>query len=91
MSAEEVAIIFDEFRQADDRLTRQYGGAGLGLAITRKIVELLGGEIEVVSEPGRGSRFRVVYPLAAHPRTGTGSLVAPGEKSVTPNLRARVG
>ena len=91
MSADEVAIIFDEFRQADDRLTRQYGGVGLGLAITRKIVELLGGEIEVVSEPRRGSRFRIVYPLAARPRTGTGSLVAPGEKSATPNLRARVG
>jgi signal transduction histidine kinase len=47
MSADEVAIIFDEFRQADDRLTRQYGGVGLGLAITRKIVELLDGEITV--------------------------------------------
>lgn len=91
MSADEVAIIFDEFRQADDRLTRQYGGVGLGLAITRKIVELLDGEITVESEPERGSRFRIVFPRAVRPRTGTGSLVRAKENFTTPNLRVRVG
>ena len=77
MSRESLSFIFDKFRQVDDRLTRAYSGVGLGLAITRKIVELLEGEIAVESEPGEGSRFRITWPRAARPRTGTGSLVAP--------------
>ena len=75
ISREALSYIFDEFRQADDRLTRSYGGTGLGLAITRKIVELLEGEISVVSEPQEGSRFRIVWPRQVRQRTGTGSLV----------------
>jgi PAS domain S-box-containing protein len=79
ISSDALSYIFDEFRQVDDRLARSYGGTGLGLAITRKIVELLEGEISVVSEPQAGSRFRIVWPLRVRQRTGTGSLV---EKSV---------
>ena len=79
ISSDALTYIFDEFRQVDDRLARSYGGTGLGLAITRKIVELLEGEISVVSEPEAGSRFRIVWPLSVRQRTGTGSLV---EKSV---------
>jgi len=84
ISHDALSFIFDEFRQADDRLTRSYGGTGLGLAITRKIVELLEGEITVKSEPQEGSRFRIVWPRLVRQRTGTGSLVekrvpAPGE------------
>ena len=57
ISSDALTYIFDEFRQVDDRLARSYGGTGLGLAITRKIVELLEGEISVKSEPRRGQPF----------------------------------
>ncbi|HZH90406.1 MAG TPA: ATP-binding protein [Pyrinomonadaceae bacterium] len=75
ISPEALSFIFDEFRQVDDRLTRPYSGVGLGLAITRKIVELLEGEIAVESRPEEGSRFRIVWPINTRPRTGTGSLI----------------
>jgi signal transduction histidine kinase len=74
ISTEAIKFIFDEFRQVDDRLTRSYGGTGLGLAITRRISELLEGEIEVESTPGVGSCFRVKLPRVVRQRTGTGSL-----------------
>jgi signal transduction histidine kinase len=77
ISSDALAYIFDGFRQVDDRLTRSYNGVGLGLAITRRIVELLGGEINVESRQNEGSSFRITWPRESHPRTGTGSLVAP--------------
>jgi PAS domain S-box-containing protein len=75
ISSDALAYIFDRFRQVDDRLTRSYNGVGLGLAITRRIVELLEGEITVETKQNEGSRFRVTWPREARPRTGTGSLV----------------
>lgn len=72
---EALGFVFDEFRQADDTLARAYGGTGLGLAITRKIVELLDGIIKVESRPNEGSRFHIIWPRLAQPRTGTGSLL----------------
>ena len=71
ISSEALTYIFDEFRQVDDRLARTYGGTGLGLAITRKIVELLEGEISVESKPQEGSRFRIVWPRLVRQRTET--------------------
>jgi PAS domain S-box-containing protein len=75
ISSDALTYIFDEFRQVDDRLARAFGGTGLGLAITRKIVELLEGEIMVKSQPTEGSRFRITWPRIVRQRTGTGSLL----------------
>ena len=55
--------IFESFEQVDETITRQFGGTGLGLAITKKMVELLNGEIGVESELGKGSTFFVKIPL----------------------------
>jgi signal transduction histidine kinase/CheY-like chemotaxis protein len=56
-------VIFDRFQQAEDSVTRSYGGSGLGLAIVKDLVTLLHGQVEVESEPGKGTRFHLAIPF----------------------------
>ena len=55
-------VIFESFTQADGSTTRQYGGTGLGLTVTKQLAELLGGKLTLTSEPGKGSVFSLVIP-----------------------------
>ena len=62
MTQEQLAKLFQPFTQADASTTRKYGGTGLGLTISRRFCQLMGGDVSVKSEPGRGSTFTVKLP-----------------------------
>jgi len=65
MTAEQQAKLFQDFTQADSLTARRYGGTGLGLAITRKLARMMGGDVTLASEPGKGSVFTVRLPVGA--------------------------
>src|SRR5262249_25235285 len=65
MTAEQQAKLFEEVSQADATNPQRYGGTGLGLAITRKLARMMGGDVTVASEPGKGSVFTVRLPAGA--------------------------
>ena len=62
IAKEEQARIFERFQQAEAETTRKFGGTGLGLSIVRQIVEIQGGKLNLISEPGKGSEFVVTIP-----------------------------
>jgi two-component system sensor histidine kinase/response regulator len=68
MTPEQQAKLFADFTQADSLTARQFGGTGLGLAISRKLARMMGGDVTVASEPGKGSVFTVRLPSCAESR-----------------------
>ena len=70
MDAEHLENIFEAFKQVDSSTTKEVGGTGLGLTITKRFCEMLGGSIQVRSEPGAGSSFKVVLPERSSRSTG---------------------
>ncbi len=86
--AEDAARLFQSFEQADALIARTYGGAGLGLAICKALTDAMGGAIHAQSEPGLGSSFTIVLPLA-RVRTPA-SLVAPQSLPASAPLRVLV-
>ena len=65
MTPEQLAKLFEEFSQAEATTAQRFGGTGLGLAITRKLARMMGGDVTVASEPGKGSVFTVRLPGGA--------------------------
>ena len=77
ITAEALAKVFDEFQQADTSTTRQYGGTGLGLTISRDLARLLGGDLTAQSEYGKGSTFTLAVPIRYEPKPASPSDLAP--------------
>jgi signal transduction histidine kinase/DNA-binding response OmpR family regulator/ligand-binding sensor domain-containing protein len=87
IAPENLVLIFEEFRQVDSTLNRQYGGTGLGLSLVRKFVELQGGTLTVTSEIGKGSTFTFTLPVHFAGTTipspiinVDGTVIPPGER-----------
>lgn len=84
MTEEQVGRLFQPFTQADTAITRKYGGSGLGLTISKKFTEALGGQLDVTSKPNGGTTFTVRFPVrpqpvAPEPGSGAVLLAAPAQ------------
>jgi CheY-like chemotaxis protein len=93
ISEEALKTIFDEFQQADGSATRKYGGSGLGLAISKRMTELMGGELTVTSREGEGSTFAIQMPVdgVASDKHSTVVSVQPGKLESGRSPMAGVG
>ena len=95
MDSRQIAGLFHPFVQADSSTTRRYGGTGLGLAICKRLAPMLGGDVTVESEPGKGSKFTLTISAdkldaisaAAHQQNGR---PVPGSKTAEASLHCRI-
>ena len=81
ISTEHQEILFNAFEQADISSTRKYGGLGLGLALCKRLTELMGGTIDVRCIPGQGSTFWITVPLRRAMDAHSANGVAPADRS----------
>ncbi len=80
-ASEQIGRVFQSFAQADASTTRKYGGTGLGLANSKRLAQLMGGDVEVTSEPGKGSTFGFTARL--------GRATVTTQRHLLPDLRGR--
>lgn len=83
IKAEKQHLIFEEFTQADDSIEKKYGGTGLGLTISKKMIAILGGELNLESVYGKGSVFEILLPLVWNQTTFQEVLPVPSAKKLT--------
>src|SRR5204863_3758306 len=83
MTAEQIGKLFQEFSQASSTTASKYGGTGLGLAISRHFCRMMGGDITVESEPGKGSTFTIRLPRDAQSDNTPPATEAGGEERIT--------
>ena len=84
MTPEQMSKLFEDFAQADQTTARQYGGTGLGLAITRRLCRMMGGDVTVTSESGKGSTFTVRLPAGSATAAAVSDQQARGPEEPAP-------
>ena len=84
MTPEQMSKLFEDFAQADQTTARQYGGTGLGLAITRRLCRMMGGDVTVTSESGKGSTFTVRLPAGSATAPAVSDQQARGPEEPAP-------